>query len=502
MDHSKLKKRSASSGDKGPSSGGKTPLPSPVEGAMEAFPLESLPPVMNDYVQATAEALNCDPSMVALPLLAVMGGCIGATRRILLKKGWSEQPCIWAVVMADSGSAKSPALDSASGFLKRRQTAEFKRHERELAEWERTILDLKAKAKGKDESPPEEPPKPKLIQVFTKDATLEKLGEMLRDNPRGIVSIQDELIGFFGALNQYRGGKGGDREAFLSMYSGEALKIDRISRGTLLVPAPFVAIVGCSTPDSLRAVLSKDGNSENGLAARFLICNPPLRMRKWTDATIPEEVAERLGDRISELLDLCLQHDEFGNMHPAFLPLESDAKEVWKEWVNRHAAEQMAHKGAVAAAFSKLQGTCARIALVLQLADRPEAASVSGFWMEAACKIAQWAKSEQIRFWLGSGEAAKYSEQVRLAEWVRGQGGEVRVRDLLRVYRPRPSDMESARGLLAELVKQGLGKFHTVPTTGRPAEAFRLYEAGDTRQENPEEDELPSPDEEESDSPF
>jgi predicted ArsR family transcriptional regulator len=64
--------------------------------------------------------------------------------------------------------------------------------------------------------------------------------------------------------------------------------------------------------------------------------------------------------------------------------------------------------------------------------------------------------------------------------------------------------MESARMLLAELVKQGLGKFHIVPTTGRPAEAFRLYEAGDRRQENPAEhdEELPSPDEEESDSPF
>jgi hypothetical protein len=258
---------------------------------MEAFPLEALPPVMNDYVLAASKALNVDRVMVALPLLAVMGGCVGGTRKILVKSGWSEQPCLWTVIAADSGSAKSPALEAASGFLKRRQMAEHKRHERELAEWERTILDLKAKAKGKDEPPPEEPPKPRLLHVFTKDITLEKLGEMLRDNPRGIVSLQDELAGWFASLNQYRGGKGGDREAFMSMFSGEALKVDRVTRGTLLVPAPFVAIAGCSTPDSLRAVLTKDGNSENGLAARFLICNPPRRLRKYTEDTIPEEVA-------------------------------------------------------------------------------------------------------------------------------------------------------------------------------------------------------------------
>ncbi len=502
MNHSTLKKRSASSGDISQQTAGKTTLPSPDEGAMEAFPLESLPPVMNDFVQASAKALNVDPVMISLPLLATMGGCIGGTRKILVKTGWSEQPCLWTVIAADSGSAKSPALEAASGFLKRRQMAEHKRHERELAEWERTILDLKAKAKGKDEPPPEEPPKPRLLHVFTKDITLEKLGEMLRDNPRGIVSLQDELAGWFASLNQYRGGKGGDREAFMSMFSGECLKVDRITRGTLLVPAPFVAIAGCSTPDSLRAVLTKDGNSENGLAARFLICNPPRRLRKYTEDTIPEEVAERLGDRITELLDLRFQHDEHGNARPGFLPLEKEARQVWTEWNNRHAGEIMAHQGAVAAAFSKMAGNCARIALILQLADNPEAASVSGFWMEAACTITQWAKGETARFWLGAREATRHAEQVRLVEWIRSQNGLVTARDLMRQYRPRPEKSDQARQLLVELTKLGLGKMRLIATDGRPAEAFELDATGDTSPETPEELPLPSPVDEDSSLPF
>ena len=56
---------------------------------------------------------------------------------------------------------------------------------------------------------PGPPPRPKRIDV--NDVTMECLINLLADNPRGLVMVQDELAGFLSGMNQYKGGKGSDR---------------------------------------------------------------------------------------------------------------------------------------------------------------------------------------------------------------------------------------------------------------------------------------------------
>jgi hypothetical protein len=445
---------------------------------MEPFPLDALPPAVADYVGAAAKALAVDPAMVAVPLLATLGGCIGNSRRVLLKKGWTESACLWAVVVADSGSAKSPALDASAKFLMRRQKQEHKRWEREMAQWEKDKLAAKAKALEEKKPPPEEPPAPRLTQVICTDATMEKLVAMLHENDRGLLSVQAELAGFFGGMNAYRGGRGADRENLLKMYSGETIKIDRLGRGTLIVTQPFLSVVGCITPASFRSALQKDGNEENGLSARFLLCRPPRMLRQWTEAEIPEQTAERLGDLVDELLDLRPATDDQGESRPVFLPLEKDAKKVWADWVNRHNTEALQFSGPVAGAFSKLEATCARIALILQTADCPTAGSISEYWMAAAVRITDWFKAEQERFWLDSKAADRLAEQQRLTQWIRGKGGRVTAREVQRTWTPRPATAEAAEAILKALVKRGIGEMRLVkPQVGRPVDTFFLHDA-------------------------
>ena len=47
----------------------------------------------------------------------------------------------------------------------------------------------------------------------TNDATIQKLGELLRDNPTGLLLYRDELSGWLSSLRQE--GRDGDREFFL-----------------------------------------------------------------------------------------------------------------------------------------------------------------------------------------------------------------------------------------------------------------------------------------------
>jgi hypothetical protein len=96
----------------------------------EPMPLDCLPDVVREYVQATAGALGCPPEYVVMPLLAVLASAIGNSRRIALKASWSEPAVVWSCVIARSGTQKSPAHEKAVELL-------GSRHNELLAEYDR-----------------------------------------------------------------------------------------------------------------------------------------------------------------------------------------------------------------------------------------------------------------------------------------------------------------------------------------------------------------------------
>src|SRR4029077_4322279 len=69
----------------------------------------ALPPVLANFVNQGAKALGCDHAFFGLPILAACAGVIGNTRTIQLKPDWHEPCVVWACVVADSGTLKSPA---------------------------------------------------------------------------------------------------------------------------------------------------------------------------------------------------------------------------------------------------------------------------------------------------------------------------------------------------------------------------------------------------------
>src|SRR5439155_21149634 len=62
------------------------------------------------------------------------------------------------------------------------------------------------------------PPTPRYEHVLSTDPTSEALVPMLRD-AKGILLFRDELVAWVKSMDQYRGGKGADRQNFLSAWS-------------------------------------------------------------------------------------------------------------------------------------------------------------------------------------------------------------------------------------------------------------------------------------------
>ena len=113
-----------------PTAGPATPKAAipPVE-HYRPFPVDALPGPLDAFVRTAARSMVCDPSFIALPVLAASAAAIGSTRRVVLKRGWSEPAIIWAAIIGESGTTKTPAFKLAMRPIRAQQPQALAAHE-------------------------------------------------------------------------------------------------------------------------------------------------------------------------------------------------------------------------------------------------------------------------------------------------------------------------------------------------------------------------------------
>src|SRR5262249_56889084 len=93
------------------------------------------------------------------------------------------------------------------------------------------------------------------LRAVVKDVTRESLILILQDNPRGVLCDPDEASGWVASFNEYKGKNGSDRQFWLSVWSCNAVAVDRKGgRESHYVPHPFAPMMG-GLPPSLLARL-------------------------------------------------------------------------------------------------------------------------------------------------------------------------------------------------------------------------------------------------------
>src|SRR5262249_47396454 len=160
---------------------------------------------------------------------------------------------------------KSPAYAKAIAHLHRIQKRfldafkeEFKKFRDEHAEWERA---RKAAAKGDGDDSGDPPEEPQLRRIICGDTTIEKLSEILEDNPRGTLAARDELSGWLGSFSRYKGRTGGtDLPNWLEMHRAGTVMIDRKTgeRRTIYIPRATVSVTGGIQPQVLARALTPE----------------------------------------------------------------------------------------------------------------------------------------------------------------------------------------------------------------------------------------------------
>jgi hypothetical protein len=478
------------------------PPPRQLVARYAPFPTDLLPKKVARFVRKAAGAVGCDEAFVALPLLAGLASAVGTTRRIILKSTWKEYCILWSVVVAESGSKKSPPFDLALEPLHQLQNHAFRSWQQRLQDYEQQQLEYDRqvvqyrRSKGITEMPPK-PEKPLPEHLLVQDTTVEALAPILASSPRGVLLARDELSGWFGGFNQYKAGHGGDVAHWLEMFRGGPLKVDRKGAGTVCVAAAAVCVAGTIQPGVLGRSLGRE-HFENGMAPRLLVAYPPRRKIGWTEEEVDRETATAVAQVYARLRDLKFYVDYDGEQSPVDVPLTPAAKQAWIRFVNEHAEEQFAMGGGdLAAAWSKLEGYAARLALLVHLVRQAEGElppdgpagpkPVDENSVAAGVGLARWFGREAERVYAALNESEDERRLRELEERIRGLGGQVSPRQMIQLWRKYRDDPGAAEADLQALVNVGRGRWEFPapgPKGGHPTRLFALSDASNSDNAN------------------
>ncbi len=351
-----------------------------------AFPLGALPPVCRRLVSEGAKALGCPPDFLAGPMLAALGSAIGASRVIRIKSSWRESATVYVAVIADPGAKKTPAFQIVLEPIMRRQALLLKRYQEEKAEYEdkeRAYEAERKKAVKEGRTPPRPPAPPTLESIFLSDTTVEALVSVLRDNPRGLLVCNDEISGWVRGLDQYKGGKGSDRQVYLSLWSNAPVRVDRKSAEPLLVPFPYVSLCGGIQPEVLPELIKGPSGSpsRDGMLDRFLLCYPAPASSRFAKADVSEGASSAYRSLYHRLRKLEPRTDEDKIPAPVEVRLTPEAEELFIRYHDalEEEKERPGFPSRLTGPWAKLIAYLARLALILAMCrghERVEAEDV------------------------------------------------------------------------------------------------------------------------------
>lgn len=398
------------------------PDPSPLPEGLVPVPVlpeALLPDSLRPWLADIAERLQVPPEFPATASMVALSSVIGNQVRIRPKRRdeWAVTPNLWGAIIGRPGVMKSPAIAEAMKPLNRlEQQSHIARVEimkqqefvREAAQARLIALreQMKKAAKGgqdldgfRDQFCEEEESVTRPRRFIVNDTTVEKYGELLNENPRGLLIFRDELTGFLRSLDDER--RCNDRAFYLEAWNGDgSYTYDRIGRGTLRIESTTTSILGGIQPGPLECYLRNAlgyGDGDDGLMQRFqMIVYPDItpdwkNVDRWPE-TEAKNRAFAIYRTLSELDTTLLLAKQDDDRKP-FLQFHEDAQELFDEWfgdLNRALRSGEFEHPALEAHFSKYKSLMPSLALILHLCDIADGQEAGPVSLRAAERAAAW----------------------------------------------------------------------------------------------------------------
>ncbi len=500
----------------------------------ERPPVPTLPPGMvvgplRPWMQDVAERACAPLETIACPAIVCLGALVG--RKLGIRPSAFDDylvvPNLWGGIIARPGFMKTHYVDQGTAHLKRLAAIALERFEAERWKWEaeqarieaeiaaiKSKMTLAAK-KNNDEDLDDlqrefaelkrELKDAKVVEhrYLTQDATVEKLGELLQENPDGLLVLRDELAGWLRTLD--KPGREGDREFYLEGWNGTGrYTFDRIGRGTVHIPAVCLSIFGGIQPGKLNSYIHEaitESGGADGLLQRLQLTVWPDALGKWEKSDQwPDTDAKNHAFEIFEYLDrfnpvASGAHMEEGSI--PFLRFTPEAQELFDDWrdelENRLRSDELVGTPAFESHIAKYRSLMPSLALLFHMvdcaavdkafdtgiADRSHSVFSRGVPLEAARLAAAWCEfleqhaRKVYADELYPGVEAAHSLAAKITKGVVTDGQSVR--DVYNHHWSGLATSSQVSGALETLNASGWVRVEAVNTGGRPTELLRLH---------------------------
>ena len=226
-----------------------------------SLPTGLLPSVIEQYAIQQSELMGCDAGGLAMAALTVCAAVISDRIELQMKihdPNWKESARIWTALVGLPSTKKSPIMRQAARTLVDLDLEMYRDHADALAEYN---------ALPREERKINQRPQQKRLRI--EDTTYEAARDLLMACPDGVLCLQDEMSGWFGAMDKYNSPRGvaKDRGFWMQSFNGGSYAFDRVGSGTGVIPNLSVSMLGGIQPDPMRKLVAEA--HDDGLIQRL-----------------------------------------------------------------------------------------------------------------------------------------------------------------------------------------------------------------------------------------
>ena len=255
---------------------------------------EVLPSTLAEPLLKLAGWLNLKPECYLTVLLTTISILHKAGTKVVLNKEWDFEvtPNLYSAIIAPSSQKKSPIIKAiCTKPLKVLQQKALKQYKQELEIYEEESREWEATRPEERGQPPVKPER--KIYFFTKTTGEGLTYQAARCPEQGMLYLTDELAGMLNAQNQYRGGKGSDKQDLLSYYDGSGDVVLRAEGVKSEVDCILLGLLGGIQPKIMQKLLDDCSDSDGGWA-RFMFVNQPNAASRMDSDGGQYDLSERL----------------------------------------------------------------------------------------------------------------------------------------------------------------------------------------------------------------